>query len=100
MADEAPPKPHAPKGPLKAKPDPMATSNPMARRCTATNRRQLRCERPAIPGGTVCRYHGGAAPQVQLAALERLRQLQDPAIVRLAELIVQKEFPSTSMAAV
>lgn len=92
------PKRHAPKGPLKA--DPMTVLDPMASRCRATNRQGRRCAQPHIPGGTVCRYHGGAAPQVKQAALARLLALQHPAIDRLAQLIAQQQFPSTAMAAV
>ena len=44
--------------------------------------------------------HGGADPQVRLAAKERLALLVDPAIDRLRELILQTEFPSTAYAAV
>ena len=36
------------------------------------------CSKAAIPGGTVCRYHGGAAPQVRAKAAERLADLIDP----------------------
>lgn len=32
----------------------------------------LPCKKEAILGGTVCRFHGGAAPQVQSKAKERL----------------------------
>ena len=32
----------------------------------------VRCKRLAIAGGTVCRWHGGGAPQVQAAARRRL----------------------------
>jgi len=38
------------------------------RQCTATTRSGSRCKRAAIIGGTVCRMHGGAAPQVEKAA--------------------------------
>src|SRR5581483_4122722 len=68
-------------------------------RCTATNRQGRRCGRAPILGGTVCWMHGGAAPQVQEAALKRLRQLQGPAIERLAELIDQEAFPTVAYAA-
>lgn len=47
----------------------------------------------------MCRWHGGAAPQVKRAAMERLRALQDPAIDRLARLIAQEEFPTVAYAA-
>src|SRR5881394_455729 len=78
----------------------MELSDPMKGRCKATNRQGKRCGKPPIFGGTVCRKHGGAAPQVQLAAAERLKALELPAIVRLEELMQQKEFPSVAIAAV
>jgi hypothetical protein len=43
--------------------------------------------------------HGGAAPQVKLAAMERLRALQNPAIDRMAKLIDQEQFPTVAYAA-
>lgn len=48
--------------------------------CSATARTtKKRCGRPAIPGGKVCRVHGGAAPQVKAKAAERIteRELRD-----------------------
>lgn len=46
---------------------------PDSARCTATaNRSGQRCRRAAIPGGKVCRSHGGAAPAVRRAAAERV----------------------------
>jgi hypothetical protein len=69
-------------------------------RCTAHSKQtKQQCGRTAIPGGTVCRYHGGAAPQVQEAALERLRKLQHPAIDRMEKLIAQDQFPTAAFAA-
>lgn len=42
-------------------------------RCHAMSKRTgQQCKRPAIPGGKVCRYHGGGAPQVKAAAERRL----------------------------
>ena len=50
-----------------------------ARRCTAkSTRSQQRCKKAAILGGTVCRTHGGSAPQVRKKAKERLEDLIDP----------------------
>lgn len=96
----AKPRRHAPRGPLIHRDDPMEHTNPMERpRCTATNRQGKRCGKPPIPGGTVCRMHGGAAPQVKAAAMERLMALQHPAIDRLEQLIGQKEFPTVAYAA-
>lgn len=47
------------------------------RRCTATVRKTgKRCKNPAIVGGTVCRYHGGGAPQVREKAAERDAEAQ------------------------
>lgn len=57
------------------------------RRCTAKTRSGSRCRNAPIPGGTVCRMHGGAAPQVKAKADERLRALQDPALNRLEDLL-------------
>ena len=99
MSDDQP-KRHAPRGRLKA--DPMGKLDLMrAPRCSAHSKQtHLPCRQPAIPGGTVCRYHGGAAPQVKLKAEERLKLLIDPAISRLAQLVDQTEFPSVAIAAV
>lgn len=95
-------KKHAPKGPLKARTDdPMAVSDPMEGRCTATSKQSgQRCRQHPIPGGTVCRFHGGGAPQVRAKAEERLRALHLPAIARLEQLMLQTEFPSVAIAAV
>lgn len=50
-------------------------------RCTAKKRgTDERCKKPAIKGGTVCRLHGGSAPQVQRSARERFNDLIDPMI--------------------
>lgn len=94
---------HAPRGALRGKPDPKSAANPKSAppRCVATSKAKgVRCGRPPIPGGTVCRYHGGAAPQVKAKALERLMALQDPAVNTLEYLMDQKSaFPSTAYAA-
>ena len=109
MSDIA--KRHAPRGPIKAK-DPKSAHDPMTihvggdtlhgrLRCKAHSKAKgTQCGRTAIPGGTVCRYHGGAAPQVKLKAQERLDRLVVPAIGRLEQLMAQAEFPSTAYQAV
>ncbi len=54
-------------------------------RCAATAKTTGRpCGRSPVPGATVCRYHGGLAPQVQAAA--RRRVLAAEAAVELAHL--------------
>ena len=59
----------------------------MAQRCKATSRAGKRCRQSAILGGTVCRFHGGSAPQVKRKAEERLAHLVDPSIAKLEKLI-------------
>lgn len=54
------------------------------RRCKAKTRSGRQCANPPIDGGTVCRMHGGAAPQVKKRAAMRLLELIDPAITTLA----------------
>ena len=70
----------------------MAERNPMAKgvptiTCTAHNRQGQSCGRPPIPGGNVCRHHGGAAGHVKAAAERRLLAAVDPAITALVELL-------------
>jgi len=57
------------------------------------------CRRNAIAGGTVCRVHGGAAPQVQRKARERLKTLVHPAIDRLEKTIGDDENLTQALAA-
>ena len=56
-----------------------------ARRADCTARRQdgKPCGSYAIRGGTVCRRHGGSAPQVRAAANRRLAAMALPAVGRL-----------------
>lgn len=90
---------HAPQGP-KIQRHPMEVSDPMEKpRCTATNRQGKRCGKEPIPGGTVCRMHGGAAPQVKQAAMDRLMELQPHALNRMGKLIDQEAFPTVAYAA-
>jgi hypothetical protein len=85
---------------VKAKADPLTGSHPLTQRCSAKSKqRQAQCKQPAIAGGTVCRYHGGAAPQVKKAAEQRLQELKQPAIAYLAHLLEQKQFPSAGLGA-
>jgi hypothetical protein len=69
-------------------------------RCTARNRLGVRCGRAPIVGGTVCKFHGGGAPQVREAALDRLRALQPKALVVLEDLLEREEYPTVQIAAV
>ena len=49
------------------------------------------CKKFAIRGGTVCRTHGGASPQVKRKAEDRLRDMVDPMINRLSQLALQTD---------
>lgn len=77
----------------------MEAPNPMEGRCTATNRQGNRCGKAAIPGGVVCRMHGGAAPQVQVKAQERLRAMQPLALDTMEALMRRKEYPTVQFQA-
>lgn len=68
--------------PMEA-PDPMETPDRLANgalRCKARNKQGNRCGKAAMKGGTVCRNHGGAAPQVKQSARARLAAAVDPAL--------------------
>lgn len=94
---------HAPRGPVKAKThDEEDPSKPRLKvLCTAHSSRTGKpCQRPPILGGTVCRTHGGAAPQVKAKALQRLEAYQDRAIDSLFELAETAEYPSVRYQAV
>lgn len=52
----------------------MPAARPGAPRCTRIKLNGDRCKLPPIRGGTVCRSHGGAAPQVRRKANERLAE--------------------------
>lgn len=62
--------------------------------CKATSKATGKpCGRTAEPGATVCRYHGGAAPQVKRKATLRLLELVDPAIATLARTMTDANAP-------
>lgn len=72
----------------------MVNMDPMVGQetCSASSKTTgKRCTQPPIPGGTVCRFHGGAAPQVQRKARLRLLELVDPAIATLAREMVNAD---------
>lgn len=63
-------------------------------RCTATAKSSgQQCGKPAIPGGTVCRLHGGSAPQVRSKAADRLEHARNLALERLIEQLGPPESP-------
>lgn len=73
-----------------------ASSKTPARKCSAKSKQSgNRCKQPAIPGGKVCRYHGGAAPQVKRKAEERLEATKERVLLeycRLAGVDIRRAF--------
>src|SRR3990167_11007781 len=59
--------------------------------CGKRTRAGKPCQKSPIKGGTVCRLHGGSAPQVKRAAKLRLLELVDPAIATLARIMATSE---------
>ncbi len=96
---------HAPRGPRLANPKQQTDlihrePGKFGPRCTAKSKSTGKgCQSPAIAGGTVCRMHGGSAPQVQAAARERLLALQPLAIQTLHNLLNREEFPTVQLGA-
>lgn len=90
---------HAPRGRIKARP-PLDALTHERQKCTAKSSRTGNpCQKWPINGGTVCRTHGGAAPQVKAAAEKRLEDLRPGAINYLDWLLNQKEYPSAGLGA-
>lgn len=58
--------------------------------CKATTRQGNRCKTDAIRGATVCRMHGGSAPQVKAAAKRRLLEAADPAAAALVKIALDE----------
>lgn len=61
------------------------TTDPMAPRCSARSKQTgEQCKQRPVQGGTVCRFHGGSAPQVKAAAEQRdLEQKADAEVRKL-----------------
>lgn len=61
------------------------TDDPMVPRCSAMSKQTgEQCRQRPVKGGTVCRFHGGAAPQVKAAAEQR--QLEAKAEAAITQL--------------
>ncbi len=63
--------------------------------CTGTSKQtKQRCGNPPIRGGTVCKFHGGGAPQVKAAAHRReLESLVGPALAEMARILEDSSVP-------
>ena len=69
--------------------------------CHGHNRNGDPCRRPPIQGATVCRAHGGAAPQVKAKAQRRLME-KVPKMLRMLNTIASNEdvAPAVRLAAI
>lgn len=61
--------------------------------CTARKSNGDPCRQRPIRGGSVCRYHGGSAPQVLAKAKERITANADRAAKQLIELMEDETTP-------
>ncbi len=57
------------------------------------------CRAHAINGSRVCVVHGGRAPQVKMAAEERIRALVAPSLDRIQRTIADNDNPQLALAA-
>lgn len=58
-------------------------------RCQAQSKqRGQQCGNPSMQGSSTCRFHGSAAPQVRRRAQLRLMELVDPALGRMARVLL------------
>lgn len=82
MAEDELPKPRRPHRRTRNLPEPNVSLT-HSRPCSAHSSRTGKpCTQYAIKGATVCRFHGGSAPQVKAKAEQRLRELIMPMITR------------------
>jgi len=64
-------------------------------KCSAKRTDGNPCKAPAIRGATVCRVHGGSAPQVKKAAARRvLEALVAPALIQLRKIVEDENTPT------
>lgn len=61
--------------------------------CTANRRNGEKCLNYAIKGATVCRMHGGSAPQVRAAAQVRLLMSADKLMAALLKIALNEKVP-------
>lgn len=62
--------------------------------CKAHRRNGEPCKNAAMNGSTVCRMHGGAAPQVRRRAQQRILEASDRAAFRLVQMMQDKSLPA------
>lgn len=69
-------------------------ANHAERQCVATNTKGERCRSYAIPGGRVCRNHGGATRHVKEAARIRLEMASNRLVGKLVEIAFDDSRPA------
>lgn len=90
---------HAPRGPIKSR-EPIEVETHQGLKCKGhSSRTRKPCQKAPIKGGTVCRTHGGAAPQVKAAAQERLKAMQPLALSTMEALMRREEYPTVQFQA-
>lgn len=60
-------------------------------KCTAHNTEGQPCGNYPIKGATVCRYHGGSAPQVREKAMARILAAADPVAEEMIRIALEGE---------
>lgn len=78
----------------------LAVPNPQRRQCKAVKSNGVRCGNPPIKGATVCRMHGGSAPQVRKKAAERLLAASDSLMAALLKIATSAESEGVRLAAI
>jgi hypothetical protein len=69
------------------------------RKCNGTTRDGTPCAHQPMVGATVCRWHGGHTPLVQVNAKKRLMAYVEPALLVLAEAMEKADWPVAVRAA-
>jgi hypothetical protein len=77
----------------------MRRSTYASQRCGAHRQDGSPCGAWAIHGARVCGMHGGRAPQVRLAAEERIRALVQPSLDRIQRTIDDDANPQLALTA-
>lgn len=62
--------------------------------CKARRRNGTPCGNPPMNGSTVCRMHGGAAPQVRRRAQQRLDESSDIAVLHILKIMRDESVPA------
>lgn len=78
----------------------LSKPEPIKNQCSAHKKTGERCQKPPINGTTVCRFHGGAAPQVKAKAKRRLEEAADRMAKELLRIASYGDDERTKLAAI